>query len=65
MPTITVSPIRPEASGDWHDKPLRWLVAGPAAEVQKFSTRKDAEKYKSLRRRAASQQIAGRLFASS
>lgn len=40
-----------ERSGDWHDKPLRWRVDGPGAEVQKFSTRKDAEQYARLRRK--------------
>lgn len=48
---ITVLPISAEASGDWHDRPLRWAVYGPAIEVQKFSTKKDALLYKSLRRR--------------
>lgn len=40
-----------ERSGDWHDKPLRWRVDGPGAEVQKFSTKKDAERYARLRRK--------------
>jgi len=39
----------PEASGDWHDKPLRWIVSGPDAEVQKFSTRADARLYARIR----------------
>ena len=55
---ITVSRIPTQASGDWHDKPLRWAVTGPAGEVQKFSTRKDAQKYKSLRFRSYDQKIA-------
>jgi hypothetical protein len=33
---------KPQASGDWHDKPLRWIVTGPDSEVQKFATKKDA-----------------------
>ena len=48
----------PEASGDWHDKPLKWKVCGPGSEVQKFSTKKDATEYKSARRDAESQQEA-------
>lgn len=55
---ITVSRIKTEASGDWHDKPLRWIVSGPAGELQKFSTRKDAQKYKSIRFRSYDQKIA-------
>ena len=55
---ITVSRIPDEASGDWHDKPLRYIVTGPAGEVQKFSTRKDAERYKSLRFQSYNQKIA-------
>lgn len=43
---------RPEQSGDWHDKPLRWCVRGPGVEVQKFSTKKDALKYRSVRRKS-------------
>lgn len=56
--TIAVLRITAEASGDWHDKPVRWAVIGPAAEVQKFSTRKAAEKYRVLRRRASDQKSA-------
>lgn len=49
---ITVSKLDCfERSGDWHDKPIRWRVDGPGAEVQKFSTRKDAELYARLRRK--------------
>jgi hypothetical protein len=44
--------------GDWHDRPLRWAVSGPAGELQKFSTQKEARKYKSLRRRAPDQKTA-------
>ena len=40
---------RPYRDGDWHDAPLRWSVIGPAAEVQNFSTRKDARTYKRIR----------------
>jgi hypothetical protein len=43
---------RPEHSGDWHDKPLRWRVVGPGAELQKFSTKSEATLYKRLRRKA-------------
>lgn len=55
---ITISRIPAQASGDWHDKPVRWAVTGPAGEVQNFSTRKDAQKYKSLRFRSYDQKIA-------
>lgn len=54
---ITVSKLDCfERSGDWHDKPLRWRVGGPGAEVQKFSTRKDAEQYARLRRKLSQEQ---------
>ena len=43
---------RPEHAGDWHDRPLKWVVTG--AETQKFSTKKDAEGYAVCRRRASS-----------
>ena len=38
----------PEHQGDWHDKPLRWVVTGP--EVQKFSTKKEALLWVKIRR---------------
>lgn len=41
-------------SGDWHDKPLRWKVSGPAYEQQLFSTRADARRYARIRRKADS-----------
>jgi hypothetical protein len=53
--TIIIEAIAPIACGDWHDKPLRYEVRGPDAELQLFSTKKDAMKYASLRRRAATQ----------
>lgn len=46
---------RPEQCGDWHDNPLRWVVNGPRSECQKFSTKRDAEKYASIRRRNTDQ----------
>lgn len=49
---------REEHCGDWHDKPLRYAVNGPRSECQKFSTKKDARKYASLRRRNSDQLIA-------
>lgn len=59
MVKITIEQIKPQASGDWHDKLLKWAVYGPAVgEVQKFSTKKDAQKYKSLRFRSYDQKIA-------
>ena len=44
--------VQPEHSGDWHDKPLRYAVFGPGAEVQKFCTKKDAESYRRIRRKS-------------
>jgi hypothetical protein len=45
----------PEHDGDWHDKPLRWIVLGPANEAQKFTTKKEAALYARVRRSSASQ----------
>ena len=58
MAKITVVAISPEACGDWHDKPLKWAVNGPGNEVQKFSTKADALKYKSVRFRSYDQNAA-------
>ncbi len=56
---ITISRLPTnELWGDWHDKPLRWVVTGPAGEVQKFSTQKAARRYKSLRFQSYDQKIA-------
>jgi len=56
MNTITITKLdRPEHSGDWHDKPLKWIVSGPSAETQKFSTKSDASNYASRRRRSGTQ----------
>lgn len=44
---------RPVQSGDWHDKPLKWGVAGPGVERQLFVTKKNAELYARIRRKAA------------
>jgi hypothetical protein len=52
---IRIAAIKPEHCGDWHDKPVRYSVTGPNAEVQKFSTKKEAERYARMRRRAESQ----------
>ena len=55
-PTVTVSRLpRPEHQGDWHDRPARWSVEGPRAELQKFPTRKEAELYARIRRRSTDQ----------
>jgi hypothetical protein len=43
-----------EHQGDWHDTPLRWQVTGPAAELQKFSTKAEAMTYAKIRRSTAS-----------
>jgi hypothetical protein len=51
MNKITVSKLeRAEHSGDWHDKPLRWQVAGPGNELQKFPTKRWATFYAKIRR---------------
>lgn len=45
MRKLTVRKLeRPEHSGDWHDKPLRWIAecANNPLFTQKFSTKKDA-----------------------
>jgi hypothetical protein len=51
-----------ERSGDWHDKPLRWRVAGPGSEAQKFSTKKEARSYKSIRQSSTEDKIAIRAY---
>jgi hypothetical protein len=51
MQVITIEKLeRPEHGGDWHDKPIRWIVKGPSDEAQKFSTKKDATLYAKIRR---------------
>ena len=54
MRKLTVRKLeRPEHSGDWHDKPLRWIAeCVDKVFTQKFSTRKDAELWASVARRA-------------
>lgn len=59
---ITIEAIKHELSGDWHDKPLRYRVTGPNAEIQKFSTKKDAERYSRIRRNSIDQMDAIRKF---
>lgn len=44
----------PLRDGDWHDRPLRWKVQGPGNEVQNFVTKKDALRYRSIRKRSFS-----------
>lgn len=52
---ITVEKMESEVqSGDWHDKPLKWEVKGPGNERQMFSTKADASKYASIRRKSSS-----------
>lgn len=48
-----------EHAGDWHDAPLRYRVNGPGTECQKFSNKKEADKYRVFRRRFATQREAG------
>jgi hypothetical protein len=50
---ISIVAIPSERSGDWHDKPLRYAVNGPGNEVQKFPTKRSAENYRTVRRKAA------------
>jgi len=50
-------------SGDWHDKPLRWEVVGPAGERQLFATKRDSEIYRRIRRKSGLQTEAIRKFA--
>lgn len=60
---ITIEKLaRPEQCGDWHDKPLRWAVCGPDAELQKFKTKKDALKFRSIRRRSSDFNAASMAF---
>ena len=52
--------------GDWHDRPLKWLVTvswdiGPP-ETQKFSTKRDALLYARIRRSCATEWQAIREF---
>lgn len=54
--SITITKLdHPEHYGDWHDKPLKRIVSGPAAETQKFSTKSEASNYASRRRRSSTQ----------
>lgn len=56
QPTITVTILpSPVHAGDWHDKPLRYVVSGPRSEQQMFSTKKNAQRYASIRRRSSDQ----------
>lgn len=48
--------------GDWHDRPLKWVATGPGDEHQNFSTKKDAMRFATLRRRSASFSEASRKF---
>lgn len=51
--TFTITKLdRPIHSGDWHDRPLRHQVTGP--EIQNFSTKKEALRWCSIRRKASS-----------
>lgn len=52
---------RPEHSGDWHDKPLRWAVR-TGKEYQKFSTQKDARLYRRLRDSSPNEAAATRAY---
>jgi hypothetical protein len=46
---VTVARLpEPRREGDWHDSPLRWQVQGPEAQIQLFSTKKDAQGFARL-----------------
>lgn len=59
---VTISKIAPLFHGDWHDKPLRYEVRGPGVDLQRFSTKKDALRYASIRRKSADQNEACNRF---
>lgn len=59
---VVVALPAPIRSGDWHDKPLKWEVIGPGNEVQRFSTKKWALRYASIRRRSPDYSTASRAF---
>ena len=67
---ITVEKLeRPLYCGDWHDKPLKWSVQGPANanwpegfEVQNFTTKKDASSYARCRMATDSMEEASKLW---
>ena len=49
--TITITKLNhPEHWGDWHDKPVKWIVSGPLEETQKFATKQQAALYARNRR---------------
>ena len=59
MTKIVVEALpEPIYAGDWHDKPLRWTVKGPGNEVQNFSTKTWANKYKCIRRKSVTKHVA-------
>ena len=45
----------PIHEGDWHDPPSRWQVIGPNKEIQRFSTKAQAQDYARLRRHCRTQ----------
>jgi hypothetical protein len=48
---FSVQPLdRPEQWGDWHDKPFRWSVCQDFVPVQKFVTKKQAQRFLKLLR---------------
>lgn len=55
---------QPEQSGDWHDRPLRWAAVEPNADanlgIQKFSTRREACSYRTIRSKSSTAQEATR-----
>ncbi len=63
MKTAIQKLATPVHSGDWHDPPAKWAVIGPGDERQSFATKKAALLYRKIRRKAASEHEASRVFA--
>ena len=55
---------RPEHQGDWHDRPLRWVVRF-GTEAQKFATKRDAGLYADIRTVSPDEATAIRLYVTS
>ena len=63
---LTITKLeRAEHNGDWHDRPLRWQVAGPDNELQKFSTKAEATLYAKIRRASVDAAQASRHYGNS
>lgn len=61
-PTVTKLD-REEHVGDWHDKPMRYVVTGVTAHmVQKFSTKKGAELWARITKKTSDWREASNLY---